>query len=99
MGELSCPSAHKASPTPCVVFRIAGCELRSVPRLVLRFLSFASAAECDGGLGHRVREVGVTVTWGGSSYREDCSQDCRSLLARSEWDPTGLGMKGRSKTR
>lgn len=33
MGEVSCPSAHKASPTPCVVLRIAGCELRSAPRL------------------------------------------------------------------
>lgn len=78
-------------------FLVLGCKL-SAPHLRASVCQLCLCSWVWWWADLRVREINVPVAWGGSIYLEDCIQDCRPLLAGSEWDPTGLGVKGRSKT-
>lgn len=49
VGEVSCPLAHKGSPTSYAVFSSWAVSFQH-PISGLQFVNFASAAECDGGL-------------------------------------------------
>ena len=95
-GRGSCPLLTKSHIT--CSFLVLGCKFLSAPHLRASVCQLCLCSWVWWWAGTQRKRNNVPVAWGGSIYLEDCIQDCRSLLARSEWDPTGLGVKGRSKS-